>query len=87
MDPMGQHTDRELIAVLKHVRLWDVLCGLSLSHAKAEQASVAISTPQPQAGAPASPQPPAAMPIGDAWLILMIIVMRALGLLLDAGPP
>ena len=34
LDPMGRHSDRELIGVLKVTRLWDILYGLSLSQAK-----------------------------------------------------
>ena len=34
LDPMGRHSDRELIAVLKATRLWDILCGVSLSQSK-----------------------------------------------------
>ena len=34
LDPMGRHSDRELIGVLKATRLWDILCGVSLSQAK-----------------------------------------------------
>ena len=28
LDPMGRHSDRELIGVLKATRLWDILCGV-----------------------------------------------------------
>eukprot|EP00884_Botryococcus_braunii_P005633 jgi/Botrbrau1/15070/Bobra.0286s0003.1 len=34
LDPLHQHSDRELIGILKHVRLWDILCGLALSQNK-----------------------------------------------------
>ena len=34
LDPMGRHSDRELITVLKSTRLWDILCGVSLSQSK-----------------------------------------------------
>ena len=46
LDPMQQHGDRELIAALKKVQLWDVLCGLSLSLAKGSTQQAA-SRPQP----------------------------------------
>ena len=35
LDPAGQHSERELIAALKAVKLWEVLAGVSLSQAKA----------------------------------------------------
>lgn len=34
LDPLQQHSDRELIGMLKHVGLWDILCGLALSQSK-----------------------------------------------------
>lgn len=64
LDPMGRHTDRELIAALKQVHLWDVLCGLSLSHAKAEQSGTAAATPKQLAGISIASSGPAAMPGG-----------------------
>ena len=61
LDPLRRHNDRELIAVLKQVRLWDVLCGLSLSHAKAEQATTSqIAAPASSALASIVP-----MPVGE----------------------
>jgi hypothetical protein len=38
LDPAGQHSERELIAALKAVKLWEVLAGVSLSQAKAADA-------------------------------------------------
>jgi hypothetical protein len=35
LDPAGVHADRDMIAVLKDVRLWDILAGLIFSRAKA----------------------------------------------------
>ena len=65
---MGRHTDRELIAALKQVHLWDVLCGLSLSHAKAGQSGAAIMAPrQPGVAGIGSLGSPASMPVGESW--------------------
>ena len=56
LDPMGRHSDRELIAVLKSTRLWDILCGVSLSQSKGSaQAGVPLPASSSQ---PPSSQPP-----------------------------
>ena len=64
LDPMGRHSDRELIAVLKSTRLWDILCGVSLSQSKglARAAGAPGSAPQPprSASRPIQPTSPAA---------------------------
>ena len=39
LDPMERHTERDMIRVLKDVGLWEILCGISLSHAKEEEES------------------------------------------------
>lgn len=36
---MKQYTDRDMISVLKHVRLWEILCGISLAQPKADDES------------------------------------------------
>ena len=56
LDPMGRHSDRELIAVLKSTRLWDILCGVSLSQSKG--AAQAVATPQASSSQPPPSQPP-----------------------------
>lgn len=56
LDPMGRHSDRELIAVLKSTRLWDILCGVSLSQSKGLARTIAAQSPAPQQGS--VPQPP-----------------------------
>ncbi|KAK9791817.1 hypothetical protein WJX73_008914 [Symbiochloris irregularis] len=63
LDPMEKYPDRELIAVLKHVRLWDVLCGLSLSHAKASSASPQVSVPRTPAAPLSAPHPAGTPPM------------------------
>lgn len=35
LDPLGLHSDRDMMTLLKDVGLWDVLAGLSLSRSKA----------------------------------------------------
>ena len=64
LDPMGRHSDRELIAVLKSTRLWDILCGFSLSQSKGLARAVAAqsSAPQPprSASRPIQPKSPTA---------------------------
>lgn len=59
LDPMGRHSDRELIGALKATRLWDILCGLSLSQAKARHHSGRGSSHRAAASA-ARPVPPRA---------------------------
>lgn len=46
-DPLGLHSDRDMMSLLKHVGLWDVLAGLSLSRFKAtgQPIPAAISYP------------------------------------------
>ena len=56
LDPMGRHTDRELIAVLKATRLWDILCGVSLSQSKGTAWAAAPATAQ--AAQTSAAQPP-----------------------------
>ena len=64
LDPMGRHSDRELIAVLKSTRLWDILCGVSLSQSKGlARALAAQSTaaqPPRSASRPIQPRSPTA---------------------------
>ncbi|BDA43676.1 probable multidrug resistance-associated protein 7 [Coccomyxa sp. Obi] len=55
LDPMGRHSDRELIGVLKVTRLWDILCGLSLSQAKG---SAQRSSPLPTRRVPSAASTP-----------------------------
>ncbi len=57
LDPVGQHSERELIAALKAVNLWEVLAGVSLSQAKAADV--------PQRGPAATATPAAATPIAS----------------------
>ncbi len=57
LDPAGQHSERELIAALKAVNLWEVLAGVSLSQAKAADV--------PQRGPAATATPAAATPIAS----------------------
>ena len=60
LDPMGRHSDRELIAVLKSTRLWDILCGVSLSQSKG--AAQAAAPPQVSFSQPPPSQPPSSQP-------------------------
>jgi hypothetical protein len=62
LDPMGRHTDRELIGVLKATRLWDILCGLSLSQAKVVHCERPRPVPLRQSSPAASGTPPGSLP-------------------------
>lgn len=63
LDPMGRHSDRELIGVLKVTRLWDILCGFSLSQAKGyAQRSAPLPTAQQQRIPSATGTPPGLFP-------------------------
>jgi hypothetical protein len=53
LDPMRRHSDRELIGALKATRLWDILCGLSLSQAKGRHGGRRA----PSAARPVPPRP------------------------------
>ena len=48
LDIGREFTDRDMIRVLKDVRLWEILCGISLSHAKEEEESPRLSSSQQQ---------------------------------------
>ena len=58
LDPAGQHSERELIAALKAVKLWEVLAGVSLSQAKAADVPQHV----PAAGAASAVPTPIASP-------------------------
>ncbi len=63
---MGRHSDRELISVLKVTRLWDILCGLSLSQAKgaAERSSPVAARRAPSSAAATPPHSVSRTPPG-----------------------
>ena len=44
LDPMQQFSDRDMIRVLKDVGLWEILCGISLSHSKDEESPRAAAS-------------------------------------------
>ena len=63
LDPAGQHSERDLIAALKAVNLWEVLAGVSLSQAKAAD----VPRPGAAAGAAAvSARPNTAIAVSPA---------------------
>ena len=47
LDPLGLHSNKDMIGLLKMVGLWDILAGLSLSRAKAAGQSVPAAIPYP----------------------------------------
>lgn len=47
LDPLGAHSNRDLIALLKMVGLWDILAGLSLSRYKAAGRAASAAIPYP----------------------------------------
>ena len=47
LDPMGVHSNRDMIALLKMVGLWDILAGLSLSRYKAAGHALPAAIPYP----------------------------------------
>lgn len=61
LDPLGEYSERELLAALKGVQLWDVLAGVSFSQAKA--ADVAAE-PRPVASSPVNTSMASSVPIG-----------------------
>ena len=58
LDPMGRHSDRELIGVLKVTRLWDILCGVSLSQAKGVREGAPSGRGRPGTSAARAVPPP-----------------------------
>ena len=61
LDPLGKYSERELLAALKGVQLWDVLAGVSFSQAKA--ADVAAE-PRPVASSPVNTSMASSAPVG-----------------------
>ena len=55
LDPMGLHSDRDMMALLKDVGLWDILAGLSLSRSKAAGQPIPASIPRPSSAASSVP--------------------------------
>ena len=65
LDPMKVHKDRDMIAVLRAVQLWDVLCGIGLSLRKTPTRPVqAVNTRTPMAMAATS-----SLPFGELALL------------------
>ena len=45
LDPLGLHSNRDMIGLLKMMGLWDVLAGLSLSRGKASGQTISAAIP------------------------------------------
>lgn len=63
LDPLGLHSDRDMMSVLKDVGLWDILAGLSLSRSKASEQPIPASIPYPSSVA-------SSVPTGDCFACL-----------------
>lgn len=58
LDPMKLHKDKDMIAVLRAVQLWDILCGIGLSLRKTPTRPVqAVAARTPMAIAATSSLP------------------------------
>ena len=58
LDPMKLHKDKDMIAVLRAVQLWDILCGIGLSLRKTPTRPVqAVAAHRPMAIAATSSVP------------------------------
>lgn len=55
LDPLGLHTDRDMMSLLKDVGLWDILAGLSLSRFKAAGQPIPASIPYASSAASSLP--------------------------------
>lgn len=55
LDPLGLHSDRDMMSLLKDVGLWDILAGLSLSRSKAAGQPIPASIPYASSAASSVP--------------------------------
>ena len=55
LDPLGLHSDRDMMSLLKDVGLWDILAGLSLSRFKATGQPIPASISYPSSVASSVP--------------------------------
>ena len=55
LDPLGLHSDRDMMSLLKDVGLWDILAGLSLSRFKAAGQPIPASIPYASSAASSLP--------------------------------
>ena len=78
LDPLGMHSDRHMMSLLKDVGLWDVLAGLSLSRSKA------AGQPIPAAITSYASSVASSVPTGDALTALCTTACTSPGSVVQA---